>query len=295
MDQGLGIAIMNLTEKILRILQPKERILKTIWRAEKDGKVNYLIGTAHFFPYHFRISLKKLFRKTKRALFEGPLDSSSLEQVVVQGAGGKGSLEIYEALDPETIQEIKRKTGDRFAESNPFPPFLPPRANKSDPLRDHFSELSPWLAFFNIWTSYLKAKGWEGSVDLEAFETAKRMGREIHFLETIEEQVRVLEQIPLERMIRFLEKVRHWDEYSDAYVQVYLRGALANWMAGTSDFPSRCSPVIDDRDRIFFKRMQPFLQKGETAVFLGAPHLWGVNRMLENDGHLVKQLREDDE
>jgi len=86
---------MNLTEKILRILHPKERILKTIWRAEKDGKVNYLIGTAHFFPYHFRISLKKLFRKTKRALFEGPLDSSSLEQVVVQGAGGEGSMQFY--------------------------------------------------------------------------------------------------------------------------------------------------------------------------------------------------------
>jgi uncharacterized protein YbaP (TraB family) len=41
--------------------------------------------------------------------------------------------------------------------------------------------------------------------------------------------------------------------------------------------------------------MQPFIQKGETAVFLGAPHLWGVNRMLENAGYRVKQVREDDE
>ena len=286
---------MNLLEKLSRILYPKERVLKTIWRVEKEGTVNYLVGTAHFFPYHFRISLKKLLRKTKRALFEGPLDSSSMEQVVIQGSGGRGSLEIYEALDPDSIQGIKNKTGDLFADSSPFPPFLPPRARKSDPLRDHFEKLSPWLAFFNIWTSYLKTKGWEGSVDLEAFETAKKMGREIHFLETIAEQVQVLEQIPLERMIRFLKKVRHWDEYSDAYVQVYLRGALADWMAGTSDFPSRCPPVIDDRDKVFFERMKPFLQKGETAVFLGAPHLWGVNRMLENDGYLVKQLREDDE
>lgn len=286
---------MNLAKRLSRILYPKERELKTIWQAEKDGTINYLVGTAHFFPYHFRISLKKLLRKTKRALFEGPLDSSSMEQVVIQGSGGRGSLEIYESLDPDSIQGIKDKTGGLFADSSPFPPFLPPRARKNDPLRDHFEKLSPWLAFFNIWTSYLKTKGWEGSVDLEAFETAKRMGREIHFLETIAEQVQVLEQIPLERMIRFLKKVRHWDEYSDASVQVYLRGALADWMAGTSDFPSRCPPVIDDRDRIFFERMQPFLRKGETVVFLGAPHLWGVNRMLENDGYLIKQLREEDE
>ena len=286
---------MNLAEKINRLLNPKERVLRTVWRAEKNGRVNYLIGTAHFFPFHFRISLKKLLQKTQRALFEGPLDSPSMEQVVIQGSGGKNSLEIYESLDAETIREIKNKTGGLFADSSPFPPFLPPRRNKSDSLREHFEKLSPWLAFFNIWTSYLKVKGWEGSVDLEAFETAKKLGREIHFLETIEEQVRVLERIPPERMINFLKKVRHWDEYSESYVQVYLRGSLSDWMAGTSDFPSRCSPVIDERDRIFFERIQPFLEKGGAAVFLGAPHLRGVNRMLEQDGHSIAQLGGDDE
>jgi hypothetical protein len=286
---------MNLSERISRILHPQERVLRTIWRVEKGGKVNYLVGTARFFPYHFRISLKKLLQKTKRALFEGPLDPLSMDRVILQGSDGKGSLEIYEALDPETIQGIKDKTGNLFADSSPFRTFLPPRKEKIDPLREHFEKLSPWLAFLNIWATYLKTKGWEGSVDLEAFETAKRMRQEIHFLETIEEQVRVLEQIPLERMIRFLQNVRHWDEYSDAYVQVYLRGVLTDWMAGTSDFPSRCPPVIDDRDKVFYERMQPFIQNGETAVFLGAPHLRGVNRMLENDGHLMKQLREDGE
>lgn len=216
-----------------------------------------------------------------------------MERVVLRGSEGKGSLDIYEALDQETIREIKRKTGDFFSASSPMPPFLPPQ-KRTDPLRDHFETLSPWLAFFNIWTSYLKAKGWDGSVDLEAFETARRMRQEIHFLETIDEQVRVLDQIPTERMIRFLKKVHRWDEYSDAYVQAYLRGELADWMAGTGDFPSRCAPVIDDRDTVFFERMQPFIEKGETAVFLGAPHLKGVCRMMENDGHRVKQLREDD-
>jgi len=286
---------MNLLERITWILHPKEKVLRTIWSTEKGGKLNFLVGTAHFFPYHFRISLRRLLRKTKRVLFEGPLDPSSMAQVILHGSEGKGSLEIYEALDPETIQGIKEKTGDLFADSSYLPPFLPPVKKRTDPLRDHFERLNPWLAFFNIWTSYLKVKGWEGSVDLEAFEIAKRMRREIHFLETIDEQVQVLEQIPTERMIRFLKKAHHWDEYSDAYVQAYLRGELADWMAGTNDFPSRCPLVIDDRDKVFFERMQPFIQKGETAIFLGAPHLRGVNRMLENDGHLVKQLHEDSE
>jgi hypothetical protein len=283
---------MKFMDRFLYLITPGEKKLRTVWRIEKDGRVNYLVGTAHFFPYHFRISLKKLLRQTRRALFEGPLDPMSMEQVVAQGSGGKGSLKIYEALDPQTIQEIKEKTGALFEDSSPFPLFLPPRDKKTDPVRAHFQNLSPWLAFFNIWTSYLKTKGWNGSVDMEAFEIAKQLGHEIHFLETIEEQVLVLDQIPIERMIRFLKKVRQWDEYSQAYVQVYLNGALADWMAGTSDFPSRCAPVIDDRDRVFYQRMQPFIQKGQTAVFLGAPHLHGVNRMFENEGYLVNQVSE---
>jgi uncharacterized protein YbaP (TraB family) len=283
---------MRYIERFRYWITPGEKELRTIWKIEKDGRVNYLVGTAHFFPYHFRISLKKILRRTQRALFEGPLDPPSMDQVVAQGSRGRGSLEIFEALDPQTIQEIKRKTGGLFDNSSPFPVFLPPRDKPSDPLRAHFEALSPWLAFFNIWTSYFKIRGWNGSVDLEAFEIARQLGKEIHFLETIDEQVKVLDQIPVERMIRFLQKVHQWDEYSRTYVRVYLTGALADWMAGTSDFPSRCSPVIDERDRIFFQRMQPFIRQGQTSIFLGAPHLYGVNRMLEEDGYRVKQVRE---
>jgi uncharacterized protein YbaP (TraB family) len=293
--EGIGVEMMKSVEKLFYWVTPAEKKLRTIWKIEKEGRTNFLVGTAHFFPYHFRFSLRKLLRRNQRALFEGPLDSLSMGQVVAQGSGGKGSLEIFEALDPQTVRELKKKTGGLFDASSPFPVFLPPREAATDPLKAHFERLSPWLAFFNLWTSYLKTKGWNGSVDLEAFEIAKQLGKEFHFLETIEEQVQVLNQIPVERMIRFLKKVHQWDEYSRAYVKVYLNGALADWMAGTSDFPSRCSPVIDDRDRIFFQRMQPFIKQGQTVVFLGAPHLYGVNRMFAEEGYLVEQVRESEE
>jgi uncharacterized protein YbaP (TraB family) len=291
---------------------PGEKQLKTVWRAEKNGKINYLIGTAHFFPYHFRISLKKILRRSKRALFEGPLDPQSMEKVVAYGSQGEGSLQIYRALDPRTCQEIRGrvdslfgnpqafrasrgKGGSLFGDSQTLLQFIPKGEKPPDPLEAHFQRLRPWLAFFSIWTSYLKSKGWSGSVDLEAFELSKKLGKEIHLLETIEEQVRVLEQIPLERMIRFPKNVDRWDEYSESYVRVYLQGALANWMSGTRDFPSRCSPVIDERDRVFYRRMTPFIEEGESAVFLGAPHLHGINQMLEADGYRVEHIPEIEE
>jgi uncharacterized protein YbaP (TraB family) len=303
---------MKFTDPLIYFLLPGEKKLRTVWKVEKDGKKNYLVGTAHFFPYHFRISLKKILRRSKRALFEGPLDPKSMEKVVARGSQGKGSLEIYEALDTQTLWEIREKAeslfgdpqifrgipgkaGSLFGDSQTLLQFLPRGEKPPDPLLAHFQGLRPWLAFFTIWTSYLKTKGWNGSVDLEAFELSKKLGKEIHFLETIEEQIQVLEQIPVERMIRFLKKVHQWDEYSESYVRAFLRGSLASWMSGTSDFPSRCSPVIDERDRVFYRRMKPFVEQGESAVFLGAPHLYGVNRMLETDGYRVEQIQEIEE
>ena len=298
---------MKLIDRMKYFIFPGEKQLKTVWEVEKDGKKNCLVGTAHFFPHHFRVSLKKILRRSKRALFEGPLDPQSMEKVVAHGSQGKGSLEIYEALDTQTLREIREKAeslfgdpqffrgipgkaGSLFGDSQTLLQFLPRGEKPPDPLLAHFQRLRPWLAFFTIWTSYLKTKGWTGSVDLEAFELSKKLGKEIHFLETIEEQIQVLEKIPVERMIRFLKKVHQWDEYSESYVRAFLRGSLASWMSGTSDFPSRCSPVIDERDRVFYRRMKPFVEQGESAVFLGAPHLYGVNQMLEADGYRLIQI-----
>jgi uncharacterized protein YbaP (TraB family) len=41
--------------------------------------------------------------------------------------------------------------------------------------------------------------------------------------------------------------------------------------------------------------MIPFLERGESAVFLGAPHLHGVNQMLEGDGYRLKQVEDVEE
>jgi hypothetical protein len=303
---------MKLADRMKYFLLPGEKPLKTVWEVRKNGKKNFLIGTAHFFPYHFRLSLKKILRRSKRALFEGPLDPQSMAKVVDRGSRGEGSMEIYHALDSQTLQEIRVKAeslfgvpqvargipgkgASLFGDAHTLLHFFPKEKDKTDILRDHFQRLRPWLAFFSIWVSYLKGKGWTGSVDLEAYELAQKLGMDVHFLETIEEQVRVLEQIPVERMIRFLEKIHRWDEYSESYVRVFLRGSLADWMSGTSDFPSRCSPVIDERDRVFCQRMMPFIEQGESAVFLGAPHLHGVNQMLIADGYRVQQVQEIDE
>ena len=55
--------------------------------------------------------------------------------------------------------------------------------------------MKPWLAFFTLWSDYLKRLGWKYSVDLEGYQIAREMGKKIIFLETIDEQIQVLQSI----------------------------------------------------------------------------------------------------
>jgi len=289
-----GSQIMKLGQKLFSFLL-NEKELRTIWKIEKDGRKGYLAGTAHFFPFRYRRSLQRLIRRAKIVLFEGPLDEQSMNRVVERGSAGEGSVALYERLDPQTLTRIKKGLGTVFSGSNPFPFFLPLGSKENDPLYWHFQKFRPWLAFLNLWSQYLKEKGWKYSVDLEALKIAAQMGKEIHFLESIDEQVDALEGIPFERFVAFLKKVHHWDEYIQAYVQSYLKGTLEEMMSGTSEFPTRCPSIIENRDPIIYERMKAFLEKAETIVFVGTPHIPGLKKMLLQDGYKVNQVPEMDE
>jgi len=62
---------MNILERITWILHPKEKVLRTIWSAEKGGKFNFLVGTAHFFPYTSGFPSKDFFEKQKGLFSKG--------------------------------------------------------------------------------------------------------------------------------------------------------------------------------------------------------------------------------
>jgi hypothetical protein len=269
-----------------------ERELKTIWKVERDGRRGYITGTAHFSPFRYRRSLQGLIGKVQIALFEGPLDEQSMKRVVELGSAGEGSIALYERLDPQTITQIKRCTGMTPSGSNPLPLFFPLSAKESDPLYAHFQKFQPWLAFLNLWSQYLKESGWKYSVDLEAFKIAGQMGKEIHFLETIDEQVKALEGVPFERFVAFLKKVHLWDEHTKRHVQIYQRGGLEEIMSGTSEFPTRCPSIIENRDPIFYERMKPYLEKAETVAFVGTAHIAGLKKMFLRDGSKVDQEAE---
>ena len=264
----------------------KDKPLRMMWKVEKDGGASYLVGTAHFFPYSFARPLTQLFEKVERVIFEGPLDPESMEKIAQHGRGGDGSLALIEKLDPAAVREINKMLSQRLSDQDGANLYwlLQPTAPSIFEL--YTQNMRPWMALFSVWSTYLD---WKYSLDLEAYQVAQRMGVKTCFLETLDEQLAVLDGIPLERILRHLNDAKNWKAYKDHYVRLFLEGDLDGLIATTDRFPTRGPVVVSQRDRVMFERMKGAFERGRAAAFVGFPHIPGVRQMFLDKGYQVSQ------
>ena len=266
----------------------KQKELKMIWQVQKEGRASHLVGTAHFFPYSFRKSLLRYLENARVVMFEGPLDDDNMARVRQAGLDSENSYHIFNELDDKTIAGLTEALvpACRARHSS----YLVTLSNFE--LKDIVYELvqgmKPWLAFFTLWSDYLKRLGWKYSVDLEGYQIATELGKKIVFLETIEEQIEVLQNISHDNILFFLSQVDRWKAFAREYVECYLDGDLEKLKFTRVRFPSRHHLVINERDKIFHQRMRAELERGQVVAFLGAPHLRGMSRLLIEDGYQVK-------
>jgi hypothetical protein len=260
-----------------------------IWRVEKNNRASHLIGTAHFFPHSFARAFTRLLREAATALFEGPLDDASSARIAEYGRQGAGVPTFVEMLTPETIRAIERILRARLDHQNGDAWLLSLVERKPIYFESFTRDIRPWAAFFSIWQTYL---GWKFSMDLQGYQIARKLSKPIHFLETLDEQLAVLDNIPLDRIARQLNDVENWERYKNEYVQIFLDGDLDKMMAFTSRFVTRGPVVVGARDQILFDRMKPILERVNAVAFIGFPHIPGVTHLMRDAGYAVTQVRE---
>lgn len=265
----------------------KEKTLRTIWKVEKDNQISFLVGTAHFSPYRFEKDLTKLIQYAETVLFEGPLDQKSMAKVVEYGQQGENSPSLYEALDPATIREINKQLGGRLDANTTAGSYL----EIIHPVTSDFLEtvtrgVRPWMAFFIIWSTFLN---WRYSMDVEAFQIARKLGKKIEYLETIEDQLAALDAIPIERFVNYLNHVDRWKAHEEVFTKAFLEGDLEKFASMTGEFPTRCESIVTRRDAIFFRGMKTFFEKGKGAAFVGVIHIPGIKKLFLDEGYRVTQ------
>ncbi|MFH1756486.1 MAG: TraB/GumN family protein [Pseudomonadota bacterium] len=280
---------MKINEKLFSFFSP-EKELKTVWKIAKDGRAGFLAGSAHLFPYRLKKSLESYIQSTKVVLFEGPLDDQSMNRVVEQSLKVEEAATLYEALDDQTIGKIRKVAGHLFSKPDSLFLILSLTSRGQDPLLAHFKSRTPWMAFFQIWSNLLKERGWQHSVDLEAWQIAIQLGKEIIFLETIEEQIAGLAGIPLERFVHFFKKIDQWGEMFKNHADLYLQGEIEPLLAATTEFPSRCPAIVERRDPVMFERMKGYFARGEAIAFVGTSHIPGIQDRFRAEGYTIRQV-----
>jgi hypothetical protein len=268
--------------------QSNEKELKMIWEVGRDAARSHLIGTAHFFPNSFKTSLTRCLENARIVMFEGPLDPQNMAKVVNSGYDHDSGYHIFDGLDRKTIDKISRELAPACRGRNTFMVLNFRKFRVENPLYDMVKGMKPWLAFFTIWSNFLKKNGWKYSVDLEAYTIAEELGKNICFLETIEDQIGVLESLTQERIVAFLNRVDQWHELARGYADSYLAGDLAKLKSTGLRFPSRHRSVINHRDKIFFEKMIEHFKTGDAVAFVGAPHVRGVSKLLREAGFQIK-------
>ncbi len=265
----------------------KEKKLKMVWRVEKEGKMSLLVGTSHFFRYSFERPLTRLIRSAENVLFEGPLDDESMARVAAYGRQAEGTPSLLEALDPKVIREINRQLNKQMVPQSSVGSYLQLLQPTSSNFLDvHARSVRPWMAFFTLWSAYLD---WTNSIDMEAFHIARKLGKKIHFLETIEEQLAVLDGIPFEGIVDYVNRFEHWRSYKKQLLEDYLSGNMERIMSKAIRFPTRCDSVLGGRDIKLFEGLRGFFQEGGAIAFLGLSHIPHMKQRLIDEGYRVTQ------
>jgi uncharacterized protein YbaP (TraB family) len=268
---------------------PPQRRFAMLWEIEKNGRRSWIGGTAHFFCYSFERSFRELFEKVDTVLFEGPLDPASLDQVSSIGRTPcRESPRVGAALTEEDILRLERVVcGPRGFWAR----FMGAEQKNPPEVRHLLSHTRHWMAFFTLWTAFLARRGWTQSVDLEAWHLALEMGKAVRGMESIPEQIETLESIPMARIVDFLRQCRQWDRYIKRNVRAYLKGDVDRMFGTSIEFPTRTELVIHRRDARFLERMQPYIEQGRCAVFVGSAHMIHLRGMLDAAGFSIRRAR----
>ncbi len=265
---------------------PEQRKLAMLWELEKKGRKSWIAGAAHFCRCSFRLHMRRLFEEVDTVLCEGPLDRVSMDFIADIGKNpDPDSTRLASLLTEPEILELERTV---LGPKGFWAALLNMNVQDGPDVRYHLAHTRHWLAFFAMWSGFLRRHGWDQSVDMEAWNTARDMDKYVLGMETIAEQLATLESIPVERIISFFRDCRNWGKLMKRFEKGYLKGKLEFMFGSSVEFPSRTEMVINRRDERFLHRMLPFLEQGRCAVFVGTAHMLNLRHMLRTQGFSLK-------
>jgi uncharacterized protein len=246
-----------------------------LWKIELQGPApSYILGTIHSEDprvLNFSPSLEKTFTRTDTFIMEVILDESSLFQM--------STSMIF--MDGRTLKSI---IGEQLFD----------RVTKAMASRGiaeiAVNQMKPWAVMSMLSVPMPKTGQF---MDVVLYEKAKSQDKKVFGLESVEDQLKVFDNMSIEDQVALLEEtLNHADELPDLFekmIQTYINGDLDGVAEIGKQFITPENKALaermlkrlnDDRNLAMANQMLPHLLAGNAFIAVGALHLHGPNGLL---------------
>lgn len=267
-----------------------------LWKIESWQNSVYLLGSIHTLretDYPLPQVMLDAFDDAERLVFEinlGEAQTLATQQAILQAALPDHPDEsLTEALPPDVYQTAERAIADLGIPMTPFNSF------------------EPWFFSISLTSFRLMQLGFDPSygVDFFLFREAQTAAKPMAALETVEEQMRVFDDLPLAIQSDLVEQtVLELDLLETSFntlIDAWKSGNVAAFeqliLESFTDYPAVYDALLTQRNQNWLPTVEALVNRPDDyLIVVGAAHLVGDDslvRLLENQGYTVRQLTTD--
>ena len=285
---GIFWTLINLAHAQASAQQKKD----FLWSLKTDKATIYLLGSLHLLnadSYPLDKNIEAAYKDCQRVVFEADIDGARdpefQSKMLAHGLYTEGET-LQQNISRETYSLLEKRAttiGITMAQLNP---------------------LKPWLCASAISELELMKMGFDPQygIDVYVFDRAKKDGKEIHFLETLDFQIELLAGLSGTEGDAFLRQTLKELEVIETLlpdmVNAWENGDTARF--GTimalsyNDLPEIYNRFIVQRNKAWVSKIEDLVAHGETAlVVVGAGHLVGPDNLLQllkDRGYTIEQI-----
>jgi len=263
-----------------------------LWQIETPNNTVYLLGSIHFLAadsYPLPEVMQAAFRDAENLVLEadiGPGTEAEAAALLLSAAQPESGEALTEVLGTETYDIAAQKVQELGLSMQMFEPF------------------EPWFLAISLTSLELIALGFtpEYGIDHHFHEQAQVNDKPILFLETVEQQFNLFEQLSIDEQRLFTEQtLAELDLFEDAFNDIVMawetgdRDRMAEiLLTGFADYPEMQAIFLRDRNQDWTSQILPWLESDEDyLIVVGALHLVGPDNVLDllaAEGYAAEQL-----
>ncbi|NEQ43218.1 MAG: TraB/GumN family protein [Leptolyngbya sp. SIOISBB] len=263
-----------------------------LWQIETPTNTVYLLGSVHFLDaesYPLPEAMEAAFQDAENLVLEadvGPGTEAETALLLLDKALPEPGESLAEVLSPETYALAAQATEE-------FGLVI-----------QTFEQFEPWFLAISLTSLQLISLGFtpEYGVDQYFYRQAEANATPILFLETVEQQFDLFEQLSIEEQRLFTEQtLAEMDLFEDSFNDIVTAWDTGDsdrmaeiLLTGFADYPEMQAIFLSDRNQDWVDQILPWLGSDEDyLVVVGALHLVGPDNVLEllaAEGYEAEQL-----